>query len=336
MDIRILPFLMAVGLFVAATGLLYANYQETADDYQDKVTDMEMTSKYGPYWQVQNIRGSVVTVPVNDTVAYWSTYPYVAGPNGTAPNFYYQGTNFVWSETDTYFYIEATWTSGVHSADQLGLLIMTWSTSENAWVSSSWMSVDLPTTAGDYTSIQVGRDWFLEHNISAFQTFIGVNLLAVASGGLLAPAAIAYDAIYVSRGAYQYGSGGRYAQGVWPYNVQLQVGKMTSASPSTDNGLTKGYIEIKWSQYAGSLGESASDLVGKIGSTIRGAFASLFGAAFGDYGRQFVDTLTSVLTMDVPGMPTAVRAMIAIPLNLALVFIIATFIVMFIPFVGGS
>ena len=329
MDIRILPFLMAVGIFVACTSILYASYQDTATEYQDKVTDMEMTSKYGPYWQIQNIRGTTVTVPVNDSIATYAAY-------GADAQMHFQGTNFVWSETDTYFYIEATWTSGYHSADQLGLLITTWSTSENAWVSSSWLSVDLPTTAGDYTSIQVGRDWFLEHSVSAFQTFIGVNLLAVASGGLLAPAALAYDAIYASRGAYQYGSGGKYIQGVWPYNVQLQVGKMTPANSSTDNGLTKGYVEIKWSQYAGSLGESTSNLVSKIGSTIRGAFSSLFGAAFGDYGRQFVDTLSSVLTMDVPGMPGPVRAVLAIPLNLALVFIIATFIAMFIPFLGGS
>lgn len=333
MDIRILPFLMAVGIFVACTGILYASYQDTANDYQNKLTDLEMTSKYGPYWAVQNIRGSSVTVPVNDAVAFEDMY-------GSANYSYRRGMNFIWDATDTYFYIEATWTEGYHNDKQVGLLIMTWSPAENAWVSASWLSMDLPDVGStDTTPVQVGKDWFLERNVTAYLTMLPAGFLGIVSGGILMPAAITYATIIRTQGAFRYGNDNRYIQGVWPYNCQLNVSYMTLAQSnvaSNDNGLVKGYVTITWGTYAGTMAESVSNLVGKITGTIRGAFAGLFGAVFGDYGRQFVDTLSSVLTMDVPGMPTAVRAMLAIPLNLALIFIIATFMAMFIPFLGGG
>jgi hypothetical protein len=73
-----------------------------------------------------------------------------------------------------------------------------------------------------------------------------------------------------------------------------------------------------------------------IGSWIKGAADAVFGAIFGDSGRTFVTTLANVITIDFPGVPNAVRLMVAIPISLMIIYISLIVIRSFVPTLGSS
>ena len=84
----------------------------------------------------------------------------------------------------------------------------------------------------------------------------------------------------------------------WPANVEIYVSKITpSASSSGDEDIIWGEVTLSWGTYAGSIGE--------IG---------------------WIRSLGDLMTVNLPGVPTVIRMVLAVPLLLCVGYITALFI----------
>ena len=62
----------------------------------------------------------------------------------------------------------------------------------------------------------------------------------------------------------------------------------------------------------------------------------VLGGIFGDSGVHFVDTMAKIMTADLPGIPGAIRLMVALPINFVVIYVGIIFVRGFIPFLGGG
>jgi len=314
MDIRVLSFLMFVGIFVATTSFFYSTYSTTMKDYANRMAELEATSRYGP--AAPKIVGENLVVPVNFVPAYTAAYGENHGPD------YYKVANLIYSKTNTWFGFEVI-TGGYYNENngEVGVTIYTIG-GDNQLHSAAWIN---PQTTP--CELYIGREYF-----SGLGILAGVLITA---GGtiMLQPEIVAGGlALTVAEGAIQvWPTAAETVPEAWPYDITFKVSHITRVA-GHDNFIY-GYVTISLKCYGtGGISETFSSLV----NTVKGFITGMFGMIFGEYGRQFVNTLSTVLTMDFPGMPTPIRALIAVPINLCIVFILASFIAMFIPFAGGG
>lgn len=68
---------------------------------------------------------------------------------------------------------------------------------------------------------------------------------------------------------------------------------------------------------------------------MKGAVSGVFGFVAGDAGSEFVDTLSSALTLDLPGLPAPIRALLLVPMWMGIAFVLVKIIAAFFPTGGG-
>jgi hypothetical protein len=94
------------------------------------------------------------------------------------------------------------------------------------------------------------------------------------------------------------------------------------------SGLVRGFTN-HWQTMGEAIADAASSVLTWIPRQI-------FGAVFGANGTAFVSTLGDVLTMNFPGVPSAIQVMVAIPMLFIVTYIVLMVIRMFIPFLPGG
>jgi hypothetical protein len=106
------------------------------------------------------------------------------------------------------------------------------------------------------------------------------------------------------------------------YNLVISIGPIENSGNTTNGSV---YGSATYSVHTDYVPSNWIDgTIRTLGSLIKGGATSVFTAVLGDSGAKFIDTISAVMTVDLPGVPDVIRIPIALIFNVAMLYIIAT------------